>query len=536
MRKKHTPYASYDDLLCEYYGHHKPRRKKQKGMTQSFDNGEVIPGKDTEPFQEYVVSASVDKDGDVFEEYVVQASVTNDSNEEYVVYEASYDDTASYSPVSYSASQNAYSPVSQNQDLYTDVLSPFSNSKSDVYSPNNMPADRPAYTSPDKSSYIPSTPSHTPNISDHNMPDADAHESAELMDDLMKIRGSDAPPAGTSKEDDIVNDLQAILSGKKVYDPVAKKTVNREDLGKQQSIPSPQPAHANNEPTKNEHAIFDRIAQNMQFANAYNLGTIQIDSEELNNRFNQFEETPAPKKPAAPKATAPVNKPSPVSKEESFDPSEFLNDLEDMHKQQRSNTVATVTPDNSVQMSEDFPPRPTNLRPITSQERATEFGTFTFVADPSTFDGDGIRVTNNWYHDNITAVSIPQLNGKRFGSHVIQNGTINFHKAGADRLKRLWSAWEAAGLLDRIQTFEGGYAARYIRGTQQRSPRPLSNHAWGTAFDINAPWNGFGKEPAQMGQTGCLRELVAIANQQGFFWGGHFGKKDGMHFELGKVV
>jgi hypothetical protein len=521
MRKKHTPYTSYDDLLCEYYGHHKPRRKKQKGMTQSFDNGEVIPGKDTEPFQEYVVAASVDKDGDIFEEYVVQSSVTNDTSEEYVVYEASYHDEVL-----------SYSPVSQNQDLYTDVLQPLSISKTaapDTYRPdtysqaNTAPVETPAYT---PSSYTP----------DHNLPDtADAHESAELLEDLKKMRGSDAPPAGSgtmsSKEEDIVNDLQAILSGKKVYDPAAKKTVNRDEVGKQQaaSFSGPSPA---NEPAKNEHAIFDRIAQNMQFANAYNLGTIQVDTEELNNRFNQFEATPPPKKPVAPKA------PATVSKEESFDPAEFLNDLEDMHKQQRSNTVATVTPDNaaSVQMAADFPPRPTNLRPITSQERASEFGTFTFVADPSTFGGDGIRVTNNWYHDNITAVSIPQLNGKRFGKQVIQNGTINFHKTGADRLKRLWAAWETAGLLDRIQTFEGGYAARYIRGTQQRSPRPLSNHAWGTAFDINAPWNGFGQEPAQMGQTGCLRELVAIANQQGFFWGGHFGKKDGMHFELGKVI
>ncbi|GAA3932834.1 hypothetical protein GO495_16725 [Chitinophaga oryziterrae] len=522
MKKKHTPYTSYDDMLCEYYGHHKPRRKKHKGMTESFDNGEIIPGKDSEPFQEYVVAASVDEDGDVFEEYVVQSSLINDSSEEYVVYEASYDDTVSYL-------SESYSPVSQNQDLHTDVLAPFSNSKAvpDVYNPTYTPSD----TGADKSSYIPSAP---------NVPDTDTHEPAALMDDLKKMRGSEAPPTGSgslsSKEEDIVNDLQAILSGKKVYDPTAKKTVNRDDLGKQQSASSPEPAPANNEPAKNEHAIFDRIAQNMKFANAYNLGTIQVDTEELNNRFNQFEEPAAPKKAAAPKAATPVNKVSPVSKEEAFDPSEFLNDLEDMHKQQRSNTVATVTPDNAEQMSEDFPPRPTNLRPVTPQERATEFGTFTFVADPSTFDGDGIRVTNNWYHDNITAVSIPQLNGKRFGSQVIQNGTINFHKAGADRLKRLWAAWEAAGLLDRIQTFEGGYAARYIRGTQQRSPRPLSNHAWGTAFDINAPWNGFGKEPAQMGQAGCVRELVAIANQQGFFWGGHFGKKDGMHFELGKVV
>ena len=133
-------------------------------------------------------------------------------------------------------------------------------------------------------------------------------------------------------------------------------------------------------------------------------------------------------------------------------------------------------------------------------------------------------------------MSIPQLNGKKFGKQVIKNGTIAFHNLGADRLTQLWAAWEAAGLLDKIMTFEGGYAARFIRGTQSRSPRPLSNHAWGTAFDINAPWNGFGNEPTLVGQAGCVRELVTIANNNGFFWGGHFnGHKDGMHFELGKL-
>lgn len=525
MKKKHTPYSCYEELLCDYYGgHHRPKKKKQKSLTQSFDNGEVLTVKDNVPFEEYVVAASADSNGELFEEYVVQASVVNDEDhfEEYVL-QSSTEEENTYVPV---YTPPAASPVSENQDLLTNVLDPFSMEKA-IPDENYSPSTNPAVSGPDY----------------------DAPDTAALLEDIKQMRGHDAPesPAQgsgslSSREEEIVNDLQAILSGKKVYDPSAKKTVNREDVGKQQSVEEPA-AQKGNDPGKNEHAIFDRIAQNMKFANAYNLGTIQVDSQELTNRFDDFD-----KMMEAPPAPAPAKKnvPAPADKKsEELNPLEFLNDLDDIHKHQNQQPVATVTREQpaSLQMSPpdtngpNWPPRPTNIRPLTSAERAAAFGTFTYEADPSTFGGDGIRVTNSWAADNIVRVSIPQLNGKKIGNQVIQNGVINFHKAGEERLKALWAAWEAAGLLDRILTFEGGYAARFIRGTQNRSSRPLSNHAWGTAFDINAGTNGFGQEPALLGQKGCVRELVAIANQQGFFWGGHFkGKKDGMHFELGKTL
>jgi hypothetical protein len=528
MKKKHTPYSCYEDVLRDYYGgHHRPKKKKQRSLTKSFDNGEVLTVKDNVPFEEYVVAASADSNGEIFEEYVVQASVVNDENrfEEYVL-QSSTEEENTYVPV---YTPPASSPVSENQDLLTNVLDPFSMGK-------GIPDQAPS----------PSTDPYTPVAGYAD----ESPDTASLLEDIRQMRGDDATgsPAQnsgslSSKEEEIVNDLQAILSGKKVYDPAAKKTVNREDVGKQQSVDEPATPKANDPGFKNEHAIFDRIAQNMKFANAYNLGTIQVDSQELNNRFNDFDkmmEAPAP--PPSTKKNVP---PPAAKKSEELDPSEFLNDLDDIHRYRSQQSPATDTPEQpaSLQMSPpdsngpNWPPRPASIRPLTTSERAAEFGTFTYEADPSTFGGDGIRVTNNWAADNIIRINIPQLNGKKAGKQVIQNGVINFHKAGEERLKALWAAWEAAGLLDRILTFEGGYAARYIRGTQNRSPRPLSNHAWGTAFDINAATNGFGQEPALMGKTGCVRELVAIANQQGFFWGGHFkGKKDGMHFELGKTL
>lgn len=64
-----------------------------------------------------------------------------------------------------------------------------------------------------------------------------------------------------------------------------------------------------------------------------------------------------------------------------------------------------------------------------------------------------------------------------------------------------------------------------------------SNHAWGTAFDINVPWNGLGATPALVGARGSVRKLVPLANEHGFYWGGHFnGRPDGMHFEIAQIL
>jgi hypothetical protein len=102
----------------------------------------------------------------------------------------------------------------------------------------------------------------------------------------------------------------------------------------------------------------------------------------------------------------------------------------------------------------------------------------------------------------------------------------------AEQLKRLWAAWEAAGLLKFVKTFDGAWVPRTIR----LKPTVLSNHAYGTAFDINATWNGLMRVAALVGQEGSVRELVPLANAHGFYWGGHWnydgkGASDGMHFE-----
>jgi hypothetical protein len=96
-------------------------------------------------------------------------------------------------------------------------------------------------------------------------------------------------------------------------------------------------------------------------------------------------------------------------------------------------------------------------------------------------------------------------------------------------LKALWEDWERADLLDRILSYDGSFVPRFIRG----SATQLSNHAFGSAFDINADENRLGTRPPLAGARGSTRELVPLANKHGFYWGGHFSTRpDGMHFEI----
>jgi hypothetical protein len=172
--------------------------------------------------------------------------------------------------------------------------------------------------------------------------------------------------------------------------------------------------------------------------------------------------------------------------------------------------------------SENFPTKPT-FEPLASNaEREKVFGKFAYISKPLPKNEENIEVTDNWTKNNLVKVSIPQL--------ILIKGTdtVYFHKSGATQLKKLWKEWETAGLLYKVLTWEGAYVPRFIRGSRT----VLSNHAFGTAFDINYAWNKLGVTPALVGQKGCVRELVNIANNNGFYWGGHFTRKDGMHFEV----
>ncbi len=183
-------------------------------------------------------------------------------------------------------------------------------------------------------------------------------------------------------------------------------------------------------------------------------------------------------------------------------------------------------PENPDPNGANWPPPP-DFRPIVgTKSRQEKFGKFKFRHDPTPENPERIVVTDNWANDNVGKVRIPQLVGVQGAP---SSGEIWFFKKAHRQLQDLWQAWEDEGLSAQVITWAGSYVPRFQRGSTTK----LSNHAFGTAFDINARDNSLGAMPALVGKSGSVRKLVPLANEHGFYWGGHFkNRPDGMHFEV----
>lgn len=174
-----------------------------------------------------------------------------------------------------------------------------------------------------------------------------------------------------------------------------------------------------------------------------------------------------------------------------------------------------------------FPPKP-NFPPLVSNsERARVFGKFDTVPAPTRDNPEAVQICGDWEEKNIDLFVCPQL----VTAQVSQTGKVRMHRLVRQSFLELWADWERAGLLSLVLSWEGGFLARYVRGSRT----VLSNHAFGSAFDINYAWNKLGHVPAAKGTRGSVRELVPIAHEHGWYWGGHFSRADGMHFEKAVV-
>ncbi len=170
-----------------------------------------------------------------------------------------------------------------------------------------------------------------------------------------------------------------------------------------------------------------------------------------------------------------------------------------------------------------FPPKPKFSSP-SNAEREKMFGKFDWRRKPGS--STDIQLDKKWADENIVWVTIPQLIGVEGAP---KNGKIQVHKKAAKAIIGFFAEVERQGLKHLIISWAGSFYPRFIRGSQST----LSNHSWGTAFDINAPQNWLGAKPAAVGVRGSLLKLVPIANKFGFYWGGHYTSRlDGMHFEL----
>jgi peptidoglycan hydrolase-like protein with peptidoglycan-binding domain len=171
----------------------------------------------------------------------------------------------------------------------------------------------------------------------------------------------------------------------------------------------------------------------------------------------------------------------------------------------------------------DFPPQP-SFKSYTQSDLKRIFGNFKYDIQPN---GSSIKITDNWEKDNLVYITVSAL--KTLPPY--KTDKLRVHKKVASQFLQLFQDWEKAGLLHLLKTYEGSYNPRLIRG----SDTALSTHSFGIAIDFNAKWNGLGVIPPKVGAEGSVRELVEIANKNGFYWGGHFTRKDGMHFEVAQV-
>ncbi|BCJ91526.1 hypothetical protein IZ6_22610 [Terrihabitans soli] len=204
----------------------------------------------------------------------------------------------------------------------------------------------------------------------------------------------------------------------------------------------------------------------------------------------------------------------------------------------------------SARAGKHWPPPPSFNTP-SNAARNSAFGCFMFSLQPEgprpdhetiVIGGSCDGAQRDWVAANIVTIDVTQL---KFAAEY--RGRFRCHRLIERKVKDLFGRWEAEGLLHLFLTYAGAYVSRYVRDTQlpkaghgpkkSSAVTSLSNHAFGSAFDINATWNPRTKTPAppDVTQRGSVRLLVPSANAVGFFWGGHYQaptKFDGMHFEF----
>jgi hypothetical protein len=177
----------------------------------------------------------------------------------------------------------------------------------------------------------------------------------------------------------------------------------------------------------------------------------------------------------------------------------------------------------------NWPPRPEFLPLVGNDARGAIFGSFRYEPAPVSGNPEAIKILGDWEAKNIVVVEIPQLEGLKGTGKATK---FQFHRLAAKQIQDFFQAVEDEGHMDMLLSWGGSYVPRFIRGSRGS----LSNHSFGSAFDINVPWNALGVMPALKGKMGSVHELVPIAYRFGLYWGGHFHRNDGMHFEIAKIL
>ena len=152
--------------------------------------------------------------------------------------------------------------------------------------------------------------------------------------------------------------------------------------------------------------------------------------------------------------------------------------------------------------------------PLTRQELDRELGRFRYER----LSGGRLKIDSQWIDANLTYVDAPWSLPLGWGGFAAR---IRCHQRVARQLLDALCELRDRGLSDLIETYDGAWTPRLVRGGNSPSP-----HCWGHAIDLNAQGFPMGTERQQDSR------LVEAMARHGFECGQVWQhRKDPMHFE-----
>ncbi len=144
-------------------------------------------------------------------------------------------------------------------------------------------------------------------------------------------------------------------------------------------------------------------------------------------------------------------------------------------------------------------------------------------------------MTEVWEHcrEEVKAEARPALRSAVKKDYGYDHDSKWYDAEVEKRMSGLGSVYWDHETLERLQelgltAWGGSYNYRNTRGATS-----LSMHAYAIAFDIDTKHNALGTKGRFFKAE--YAPYVAIYERYGFYWGGRFRRKDGMHFEMTAV-
>lgn len=130
------------------------------------------------------------------------------------------------------------------------------------------------------------------------------------------------------------------------------------------------------------------------------------------------------------------------------------------------------------------------------------------------------------FRSRLIKIPIADLPGfPAYADPTIKITGVTLHEVVAPVFLATWAELRKRNLHKRLRTYDGAVTFRHMLWDYTR---PVSLHAYGSAVDFDARWNGYGIPAARMEMD---RDVVQAFCECGWHWGGFWNPTDGMHFQ-----